>query len=290
MKQQQRSLQDLVERVREAEDKYATAIQQAQQVKADLVRDAKEKIQAIDEAKVEHMQQVESLVKAFKEEVSSKQEENSITVNRIEEKLQTELASLRSLCEEATRVSETGSDVMSLYPSLSSTLQQLVESRPSTVDSELRQIKVEKPHHAMVGSLEQLLSEKLHIIDGTHTNASQPHSEEASSLLAEPSSAVAAKFENTPTKAPESLNMLLSPISKPVPGVRPKYRRETNTSPQVDNPYYVTIRPNGSIAVADKFDDATTVFSKNGEFKSCTDRTPPISEIAVTPSNRCIIP
>ncbi|XP_072049990.1 tripartite motif-containing protein 2-like [Amphiura filiformis] len=74
------SLENIARRVGNIEDKYTTAIQQTQQVKQNLDQDTDTKIQAIDEARNEHMQQVDNLVRAYKHNAYSKKEQNVKTI------------------------------------------------------------------------------------------------------------------------------------------------------------------------------------------------------------------
>ncbi|XP_072049988.1 uncharacterized protein [Amphiura filiformis] len=161
------SLENLTRRVGNVEEKYTTAIQQTQQVKQNLDQDTDAKIQAIDEAMNEHMQQVDNLVRACKHDAYSKKEQNVQKIEQTAEKLQVDLASLRSSNELASNVIESGSDsdIISLYPSLSSSLQQLTQAQPTPVDSTLGEIKLEPPQPTSMDlpSLEQLLCDKLHI-------------------------------------------------------------------------------------------------------------------------------
>ncbi|XP_072048979.1 uncharacterized protein [Amphiura filiformis] len=161
------SLENLSRIVGNVEEKYTTAIQQTQQVKQNLDKDTDAKIQAIDEARNEHMQQVDNLVRAYKQDAYRKKKENVKTIEQIEEKLRVDLASLRSSNELASNVIESGSDsdIISLYPSLSSALQQLTQAQPIPVDSKLGEIKLEPPQPTSMDlpSLEQLLCNKLHI-------------------------------------------------------------------------------------------------------------------------------
>ncbi|XP_072049097.1 uncharacterized protein [Amphiura filiformis] len=164
---QSSSLESLTRRVKIVEEKYTTAVHQIQQVKQNLDRDTDVKVQAIDEARNEFVQQVDNLVRAYKQDACSKKEENLRAIEQIEEKLQVDLASLRSSNALASNVIESGSDsdIISLYPSLSSSLQQSAESQPTLVDSKLGRIKLERPQPTSTDlpSLEQLLCDKLHI-------------------------------------------------------------------------------------------------------------------------------
>ncbi|XP_072049100.1 uncharacterized protein [Amphiura filiformis] len=166
-KQQSSSLENLTSRVTTVEDKYTTAIQQIQQVKQNLDRDTDAKIQAIDEARNEHMQQVDKLVRTYKQDVHYKKKEKARAIEQIEKKLQVDLASLRNSRELATNVTKSGSDsdIISLYPPLSSSLQQLAQLQPTPLDNNLCLINLEPPQHTSVDlpSLEQLLCDKLHI-------------------------------------------------------------------------------------------------------------------------------
>ncbi|XP_072049989.1 uncharacterized protein [Amphiura filiformis] len=161
------SLENLTRIVGNVEEKYTTAIQQTQQVKQNLDQDTDAKIQAIDEARNEFMQKVDNLVRAYKQDAYRMKEKNLSAIEQIEEKLQVDLASLRSSNELASNVIESGSDsdIISLYQSLSSSLQQLAQAQPTPVDSKLGKIKLEPPQPTSMDlpSLEQLLCDKLHI-------------------------------------------------------------------------------------------------------------------------------
>ncbi|XP_072049096.1 uncharacterized protein [Amphiura filiformis] len=166
-KQRTSSLDKLTRRVKDVEEKFTTAIQQIQEVEQDLERATDEKIQAIDEAKNAFMQQVDKLVEAYKQGAYSKKEENRRAIDQIKEKLQVDLASLINSTELANNVIESGSDsdIISLYPSLSSSLQQLAESQPTPVNGDLGEFKLDPPQPTSMDlhSLEQLLCDKLHI-------------------------------------------------------------------------------------------------------------------------------
>ncbi len=144
-----------------------TEVKRAHQVKQALDQAAYTMIQAIDEVKNEFWQQVENVTKALTQ-VHHIKEEKTIAIQQIAEKLQVDLATMRNSCELATNVVQSGSvsDIISLYPPLSSTLQQLAESQLSAVDINLGEIQLEPPRrHTRVDlpSLEQLLCDKLNI-------------------------------------------------------------------------------------------------------------------------------
>ncbi|XP_072048321.1 tripartite motif-containing protein 2-like [Amphiura filiformis] len=104
------SLENLTRIVGNVEEKYTTAIQQTQQVKQNLHQDTDAKIQAIDEARNEFMQKVDNLVRAYQQDAYRMKEKNLSAIEQIEEKLQVDLASLRSSNELASNVIESGSD------------------------------------------------------------------------------------------------------------------------------------------------------------------------------------
>ncbi len=166
--QQSRSLENLIRRVRDVNEKYVTAVQCMQQLKQDLDQVADSKIKAIDEVMTEFLQHVEKVGEAFKQDIQDKKDKKTITIREAEGKLQEDLARMLNSEELATNVVKSGSDsnIISLYPALSSALQQLAESQPPAVDSNLSVIEAEPPHgHTRVDlpSLEQLLCDKLNI-------------------------------------------------------------------------------------------------------------------------------
>ncbi|XP_072049944.1 uncharacterized protein [Amphiura filiformis] len=320
-KQQSSSLDNLTRRVGNVEEKYTNAIQETQQVKKNLDRDTDAKIQAIDEARNEHMQQVDNLVRAYKQDVYRNKETNSNAIKQIEEKLQVDLASSRSSTELAGNVIESGSDsdIISLYPSLSSSLQELTESQPTPVDSNLGQIKLEPPQppSADLCSLEQLLCDKLHITNAStqctqvsHQNrkllmtpaaAASTESPETAKHL--PSSAESRQdhLESTDTpKASQGQSFRLfskfrsvtsiRQTTPPSPGKKWEECGQIKTTPEVESPAGIAIHPNGDILLTSR-SVPVTVFSKNGNFKHVIKGSPPnIADIAITPSNQYIIP
>ena len=144
-----------------------TAVERAQEMGRSLDRAAGTKIQAVDEAEEEFWQQVQNVVKALKQDVNHRKEEKALAIQQVEEKLQVDLATIINSCELATNVVQFGSDsdIISLYPSLSSTLQQLAESDPPEVDTNLGEIQLKSPREQPrvdLPSFEQLLCDKLH--------------------------------------------------------------------------------------------------------------------------------
>ncbi|XP_072040466.1 uncharacterized protein [Amphiura filiformis] len=314
-KQQSSSLEDLTRRVRNVEEEYKIAIQQMQQVKQNLDRDADAKILAIDEERDAFILQVVNLVRVYKNVANRKKEENVNEIEKLEERFRDHLVSLKRSIELASNVIESGSDsdIISLYPSLSSSLQQLAQSQPTPVDNKLLQIKLEPP------SVEQLVCDKLHITATQQTKVShQPHQPTATNLL--PSAAIkpilaftaeaqinAATlsredyFEST-GKPESSQGQRFSLISKfrSVPSTRhsiqakigKKWKECQNiqTSPQVTSPRGIAIHPiHGNIILTS--DSPMTVFSRNDDSKHVIKGSPSnINGIAITPNNQYVIP
>ncbi|XP_072049997.1 uncharacterized protein [Amphiura filiformis] len=318
------SLGNFTRIVGNVEEKYTTAIQQTQQVKQNLDQDTDAKIQAIDEARNEHMQQVNNLVRAYKHDVYSKKEQNVKTIEQIEEKLQVDLASLRSLNELPSNVIESdynseNSDIITLC-SLSSSLQQLTQAQPNPVDSKLGQIKLEPPQPTSIDlpSLEQLLCDKLHITvtPTEHTEVSQ-HTNNLSLTPAAakslPSATAKSPLPVFTVKSPQlSTTKPLAafrqdPSSQSVPCTQPSTQHSTGkkwteyeqikTGPKACNPMGIATHPNGDIVLT-SLDAPVTVFSRNtnfwswnGNFKHTIKGSPSdIDDIAITPSNQYIIP
>ncbi|XP_072049466.1 uncharacterized protein [Amphiura filiformis] len=318
-KQQSSSLDNLTRRVGIVKEKYTTAIQETQQVKQNLDRNINAKIQAIDEARNEHMQQVDNLVRAYKQNVYNKREENTRAIEQIEEKLQVDLATLRSSTELASNVIESGSDsdIISLYPSLSSSLQQICESQPTPVgwdSSNLGQIKLEPPQPTSVDlpSLEQLICSKLHITNTSSQCIQVSH--QTRKLLMKPVDAAnfippetANHFSRQDhlksTDMPETSQgpnfRLFSKFrsttstkhsTQPSAGKKWKECGQIKTTPECKFPTGIVIHHNGDIVLTSRI-APVTVFSKNGNFKHVIKGSPSnIADIAISPSNQYIIP
>ncbi|XP_072049098.1 uncharacterized protein [Amphiura filiformis] len=324
---QSSSLETLTSRVTIVEEKYTTAIQQIQQVKQNLDRDTDVKIQATDEARNEFIQQVDKLVGDYKQDIYSKKEENVRAIEQIEEKLQVDLASLRSSTELASNLIESGSesDIISLYPSLSSSLQQSAELQPTPVDSKLGQIKLEPSTSMDLPSMVQLICDKLHtpVTTTQHIQIAKPDAAAqplppvtAKDLLSGakslPSSAIEPLSDVTPKaqviaaavstqlKSIEKPEFSQSPSSKSAPPIQYKAPPSTGkkwkecgqfkTTPQVEYPKGIAIHPNGDIALTSR-SAPVTVFSRKGDFKHVIKGSPSdIDAIAITPSNQYIVP
>ncbi|XP_072024137.1 uncharacterized protein [Amphiura filiformis] len=320
-KQHSSSLEHLTSRVKNVEEKYTSAIQQMQQVKQNLDQDTDAKIQAIDEARNEFIQQVDNLVKAYKQDAYRKKEENVREIEQIEEKLQVHLDTSRSSTELASNVIESGfdSDIVSLYPSLSTSLQQLAQAQPTPVDSKLGQIKLEPPQSTLVDllSLEQLLCNKLHItavstqhtqvtnqtshvsekkVTAKHLPAAAAESQQPSSAI-KPLPAFATKTQvNAATASGQGPSFSLFSRPRSVPSTQPstgkkwKECAQIKTTPQLEHPLGVTIHPNRDIVLTST-SSPVTVFSRNGDVKHIIKDSPSnIFDIAITPSNQYIIP
>ncbi|XP_072048978.1 uncharacterized protein [Amphiura filiformis] len=303
------SMEKLTKIVENVEEKYKTAIQQTQQVKQNLDQDTDAKIQAIDEARNEHMQQVDTLVRAYKHDAYSKKEQNVQKIEQTVEKLQVDLASLRSSHELASNVIESGSDsdIISRYPSLSSSLEQLTKAQPTPVDSKLGEIKLEPPQPTSMDlpSLEQLLCNKLHITVAPtqHTQVSHQTSNLSGFTARSPQSStikpLSAFTANAQVNAATAQDPSLFPRSQSVqstipttkPSIDKKWKEcgQIKTTPKVKHPKGIAIHPNGDIVLT-SLSSPVTVLSRNGDFKHVIKGSPSDIDISITPSNQYIIP
>ena len=144
-KTQATSLKDLVNLCKDVETKYQSCIKETVQVEESLELSAHLAYSTLDKIKNDYTTHLDFILTGYRQRLRRQETSRSVVIGQAREDLQMSLTELQSACQLASEVVEAGTElqVVSVYASLSATLQKLALQHPYSIDPILGVIQLQ---------------------------------------------------------------------------------------------------------------------------------------------------